>query len=84
MSIIYFIFVIIAAYYLILETPDDFKYQYMWKTTDYKNNHFRFFVQAKHDVHINLSPNYGTVYYEVSLEFSIIFNSVNVHLFNSV
>lgn len=56
---------VIVGYYFGVRTPDDFRYEYVWKTTDYKNNQFRFGVLACHDVHINLSPEKGKVYYEV-------------------
>src|SRR6218665_723540 len=48
-------------------TPDDFRYQYVWKSTQYQNNQFRFYVMACHDVHVNLSPREGEVYYEAVL-----------------
>ena len=53
------------GYYLGVLTPDDFRYNYVWQTTTYKNNHFRFWVRACHDVHLNLSPVHGERFYEV-------------------
>lgn len=56
---------VIVGYYFFVGTPDDFRYEYVWKTAEFKNNQFRFDVLACHDVHINLSPEKGSVYYEV-------------------
>ena len=59
-----FAYLCLVGNFLAAYTPDDFRYQYVWKSTQFKNNQFRFLVMACHDVHINLSPNEGAVYYE--------------------
>lgn len=62
-----FVYLCVVGNYLAAFTPDDFRYQYVWKSTQNKNSQFRFLVLACHDVHINMSPREGEVYYEAVL-----------------
>src|SRR5207248_541679 len=56
-----------TGHYMILFTPDDYRYQYYWKTTEYKNYHFYFRVRACNDVHVALASAMDHVQYQYEI-----------------
>ena len=48
-----------------VRTPDDFRYQFIWKSLEHKSQFITFGVFGCHDAHINLSPELGKVHYEI-------------------